>query len=98
MYEAACLERRKDFTPLCYSVDGMPCKAAKAAERRLASLLSAKWGRQYSEMVNFIRTRMSLSVVRSNTLLLRSERAHSWNRRAPEDGISAAAAPTLTEG
>ena len=97
-YEAACLERRKDFTPLCYSVDGMPCKAAKAAERRLASLLSAKWGRQYSEMVNFIRTRMSLSVVRSNTLLLRSERAHSWNRRAPEDGISAAAAPMLTEG
>ena len=97
MYEAACLERRKDFTPLCYSVDGLPCKAAKAAERRLASLLSTKWDRQYSEMVHFIRTRMSLSVVRSNTLLLRSERAHSWNRRAPEDGISAAAAPILND-
>eukprot|EP00804_Cyclotella_cryptica_P015082 CCRYP_000640-RA/>CCRYP_000640-RA protein AED:0.42 eAED:0.42 QI:0/0/0/1/0/0/2/0/139 len=49
-YEEACLERRKDFTPLCYSVDGMACKAARAAERRLASLLSVKWDRQYSEM------------------------------------------------
>eukprot|EP00804_Cyclotella_cryptica_P001651 CCRYP_009032-RB/>CCRYP_009032-RB protein AED:0.62 eAED:0.44 QI:0/-1/0/1/-1/0/1/0/103 len=54
----------------------MPCEAARSAERRLASLLAVKWDRQYSEMVNFIRTRMSLSVVRSNTLLLRSERAH----------------------
>mgnify|MGYP006186617991 CR=1 FL=1 len=94
-YEGACLERRKDFTPLCYSVDGMPCEAARSAERRLASLLAAKWDRQYSEMVNFVRTRMSLSVVRSNTLLLRSERAHSWKRRAPEDGTAAAAAPTF---
>eukprot|EP00804_Cyclotella_cryptica_P000233 CCRYP_016182-RA/>CCRYP_016182-RA protein AED:0.54 eAED:0.54 QI:0/0/0/0.5/1/1/2/0/76 len=55
----------------CYSVDGMPCEAARSAERRLASLLAVKWDRQYSEMVNFIQTRMSLSVVRSNTLLLR---------------------------
>ena len=76
-------------------MDGMPCEAARSAERRLASLLAAKWDRQYSEMVNFIRTRMSLSVVRSNTLLLRSERAYSWKRRAPEDGSAAAAAPTF---
>jgi hypothetical protein len=95
-YEEACLERRKDFTPLCYSVDGMACKAARAAERRLASLLSVKWDRQYSEMVNFIRTRMSLAVVRSNTLLLRSERIHTWHRRAPEDGSAIAAAPSST--
>eukprot|EP00804_Cyclotella_cryptica_P003292 CCRYP_010536-RA/>CCRYP_010536-RA protein AED:0.45 eAED:0.45 QI:0/0/0/1/1/1/2/0/96 len=47
-YEEACLERRKDFTPLCYSVDGMPCEAARSAERRLASLLAVKWDRQYS--------------------------------------------------
>ena len=95
-YEEACLERRKDFTPLCYSVDGMACKATRAAERRLASLLSVKWDRQYSEMVNFIRTRMSLAVVRSNTLLLRSERIHTWHRRAPEDGSAIAAAPSST--
>ena len=95
-YEEACLEWRKDFTPLCYSVDGMVCKATRAAEKCLASLLSVKWDRQYSEMVNFIRTRMSLAVVRSNTLLLRSERMHTWHRRAPEDGSAIAAAPSST--
>ena len=89
------MEWHKDFMPLCYSVDGMPCEAARSAERRLASLLASKWERQYSEMVNFTRTRMSLSAVRSNTLLLRSERAHSWKRRAPEDGSASAAAPTF---
>ena len=95
-YDEACLERRKDFTPLCYSVDGMACKAARAAEKRLVSLLSVKWDWQYSEMVNFVRTRMSLAVVRSNTLLLRSERMHTWHRRAPEDGSAIAAAPSST--
>ncbi len=74
----------------------MACKAARAAEKCLASLLSVKWDRQYSEMVNFIRTRMSLAVVRSNTLLLRSERMHTWYRRAPEDGSAIAAAPSST--
>ena len=91
-YEEACLERRKDFTPLCYSVDGMAYKAARAAERHLASLLAIKWDRQYSKMVNFIRTRMSVAVVRSNTMLLRRQRANSWHCQAPEDG--AAVGPT----
>eukprot|EP00804_Cyclotella_cryptica_P001838 CCRYP_018397-RA/>CCRYP_018397-RA protein AED:0.39 eAED:0.47 QI:0/0/0/1/0/0/2/0/108 len=31
-YEEACLERHR-HSPLCYSVDGMACKAARAAER-----------------------------------------------------------------
>lgn len=91
-YEVACNENRRDFTPLVYSVDGLPCEAAKAAEKRLGGLLSKKWGRKYSEMVTFIRTRMSIAIVRSNTLLLRGERAHTWRRRAVEDGVSAGAA------
>ena len=74
----------------------MACKAARAVEKRLASLLSVKWDRQYSEMVNFVRTWMSLAVVRSNTLLLQSERMHTWHRRAPEDGSAIAAAPSST--
>ena len=27
-YEEACTERRRDFTPMVYSVDGLPCKSA----------------------------------------------------------------------
>ncbi len=56
MYGKACLKRRQSFGVLVYSVDGMPCKEAKAFERRIASLLAAKWERPYSEMVGFVRT------------------------------------------
>jgi hypothetical protein len=90
-YEEACSEHRRDFTPLVYSVDGLPCEAAQAAEKRLGSLLAKKWDRNYSEMVAFIRQRMSLAIARSNTMLLRGERAHTWRRRAAEDGASAGA-------
>ena len=86
-YGEACLERRRDFTPLIYSVDGMPGKEARSAERRLASLLASKWGRTYSELVSYVRARLSLAIIRSNTLLLRGERAHKWRRRSPvQDG------------
>ena len=77
-YESACNENRRDFTPLVYCVDGMPCEAAEAAEKRLAALLASKWNRAYSEMVSFVRQRLSLAIVRSNTMLLRGERANTW--------------------
>jgi hypothetical protein len=42
-YEVACLERRRDFTPMIYSVDGMADKQhARAAEKRIAGNLAAK--------------------------------------------------------
>ena len=89
-YGDACKERRRDFTPLVYSVDGMPGKKARAAEKRLASLLADKWKREYSDVANFVRVRMALAVVRSNTLLLRTERNPvKWSRRAPEDATAA---------
>jgi len=70
---------------MVYSVDGLPGRRAKAAEKRLSAMLAAKWERPYSDVMNFVRVRMSLSVVRSNTLLLRTERVKSqFQRRAPE--------------
>ncbi len=88
-YAKACLERRRSFTPLVYSVDGLACKEAQAFERRVASLLAAKWDRQYSEMVGFVRTRMSIAIVRANTLLLRGARS---NTRAMRPVLEDAAA------
>ena len=65
--------------PLVYSVDGMACKEAKAFEKRVASLLASKWDRRYSEMVGFVRGRMSLAIIRSNTMLLRGAQAgRAW--------------------
>ncbi len=41
-YEEACLKRRRDFTPMIYSVDGIADKHARAAEKRIAGILAAK--------------------------------------------------------
>ena len=62
-YEEACLEWHQDFTPMIYSVDGMADKHARAAEKRIAGILAAKWTRQYSQMASFIQTWMCLAIV-----------------------------------
>ena len=71
LYLQACLERRLNFTPIVYSVDRKPGAEALAAQKRLAALLSYKLKREYFEMCGFVRTRMSLAIVRYNSLLLR---------------------------
>ncbi|KAL7480493.1 hypothetical protein ACHAW6_006188 [Cyclotella cf. meneghiniana] len=68
--ESACLECHRDFTPLVYSVDGMASKDGGTAKRCLAWLLTKTWSRTYSDMANFVCTRMSLAIAQSNTLLL----------------------------
>ena len=78
LYLQACLERRRTFTAMVYSADGIPGAEALAAQKRLAALLSYKLKREYSEMCCFVRARMSLAIVRSNSLLLRVPR----NKRA----------------
>ena len=87
-YNDACLARRRTFCPLVYSVDGMTCKEALAFEKRIAGLLSKKMDRRYSEMVGFVRQRMCLAVVRSNTLLLRGDRVNRAWRPDIEDGAA----------
>ena len=87
-YLDACLERRRTFMPLVYSVDGMACKEAKAFEKRVASLMASKLDRQYSEMVGFVRSRMSLAIIRSNTMMLRGARVGRAFRPWLEDGAA----------
>ena len=78
---------------MVYPVDGMACKEARAAKRRIAALLAAKWDRQYIELAAFVWTRTSsLAIVRSNTLLLWGDRLTSWHRKAPETSPAASAA------
>ena len=96
-YLDACLERRKSFTPLVYSVDGMACKEARAFEKRVASLLASKWERRYSEMVGFVRARMSLAIVRSNTRLLHEARTSQPQRLSMEDGTAMLAMDPVRE-
>ena len=72
LYLQACLERRRNFTPIVYSVDGIPGAEALAAQKRLAVLISYNMKREYYEMCGFVRARMSLAIVRSNSMLIRS--------------------------
>ena len=69
-YLQPCLERRRSFTPMMHSTDGIPGTEAVAAQRRLSLLLSNNLKQEYSEICVYVRARISLAVVRSNTLLL----------------------------
>ena len=82
-YLKPCQEQRKDFTPMVYSVDGIAGRAARHAERRLATMLAEKWKRPYPSMVFYVRARMTLAVVRANSLLIRGSR-DTQSRRRPQ--------------
>ena len=53
-----------------YSADRIPVAEALAAQKRLAALLSYKLKQEYSEICGFVRAKMSLMIVRSNSLPL----------------------------
>ena len=84
------MERRRYFTPMVHSVDGITGTEAVAEQIHLAFMLSNKLKRKYSEMCGSIRARMSLEIVRSNTLLLQGVRdKEAYIHRVPdlEEGI-----------
>jgi len=74
-YLHPCLEMRKDFTPLVYSVDGIAGREAKNAEKHLAYHLSEKWHKQLPQMVSYVRVRMAI-----DSLLIRSSRDRDRQR------------------
>ena len=86
-YAQKCAERRRDFTPLCFTADGCFGTETNAAVKRLATLLSAKWNRTYSEVCGYVRARLSLALVRSASMCLRGERtSYTARMTGPMDG------------
>ena len=84
---------------MVYSADGIPGAETLAAQKRLAALLRYKLKQEYSEICGFVQERMSLAIVRSNSLLLRRPRDKRVRiRKRPEltDGaVTALLAPWL---
>ncbi len=80
-YLRNCLEMRKDFTPMVYSVDGIAGREARNAKKRLATQLAGKWKHEYSQMVYYVRVRMAIAVVRANSLLICCSRDRQQPRR-----------------
>ena len=69
-YLQNCLEMRKDFTLMVYSVDSIAEREARNAEKRLATHLAGKWNCEYYQMVYYVRFRMTIMVVRTNSLII----------------------------
>jgi hypothetical protein len=80
-YLEPCLQRRKHFTPLVFSAAGLRGVEAAAALQKLASLLSVKWKRTYSQVCGFVRSRITLALVRVASRCLRAD--HTRSARAP---------------
>ena len=83
-----CVERWSSFIPLIYSTDGVTGREAQAFEKRIAHLLAEKWDPNYIELRGFVRGRMALSVVHSNSLLLRGTRMGKTARFLAQDGAA----------
>ena len=70
-------------------MDRIPGAEDLAAQKRLAALLSYKLKKEYSEMFGLVRARMSLAIVRYNSLLLRipwEKEARIWQSPELMDG------------
>ena len=89
----ACEERRRSFTPLVFSVDGLHGSEAKAACKCLAAKLASKWKRPYSDVCGYVRSRISVALVRSASLCLRGARDPTARCTLPtiEDGAGLSA-------
>ena len=70
LYLQDCLECRHTFIPMVYYEDGIPGAESMAAQNILAALLRYKLKREYLEMCGFVKARMSLAIMSSNSLLL----------------------------
>ena len=73
-YSKHCEKQRKHFTPLVFSTDGLLGVECEAASKRLASQISSKWHRTYSEVCGFVRSRLAIALVRSASRCLRWDR------------------------
>ena len=73
-YLDACLERRRHFTPLVHSVDGMLGREALTALKQCARAIAPKWKQPYSQVMGFLRARMSMAMVRATHSCLRGSR------------------------
>ena len=71
LYLQACLESRRSFTPMFYSADVITRVDALATQRILAALLVFNLNHEYSKLGGFVWVRMSLAIVRPNSLFIR---------------------------
>ena len=85
-YLQPCLERRRHFTPFVATTDGMLGKEAKKFIARLATCLAGKWRSSYSQVMAYIRGRISIAVLRGTSRRIRGSRTPFYLKGYCEDG------------
>ena len=90
MYLEACLRQRRLFSPFVASVYGMLGVEATSTLIRIARCLASKWQQPYSSMYGYIKSRISITLVRSTHRCIRGSRVPvhkiSFQRPQWEDG------------
>ena len=71
------------FTPLVLSSTGGMGREATTFYKRIASLLSDKWDYPYSKTLNWLRCRLSFSLLRSSIQAIRGARSSRGNAVTP---------------
>ena len=89
-YLEPCLEQRRHFTPFVASTDGLLGIEAQTLLKKLAADLAEKSGKTYSQVCGYVRTRVSIAIVRGTHRCLRGSRVPTkrMSNRYPqwEDG------------
>ena len=76
-YAKKCSEQRRNFTPFVVSVDGMMGKEAQALLKHLAYIYVAKWDLVYSQVRNYLNSKISIACLRAAHRCLRGSRVPS---------------------
>ena len=77
-------------------MDGIPGAEALATQKRLAAIIRYKLKQEYSEMCGYLKKRMSLVTVRSNSLLLCNHREKDVRIQQRSELIDGAVVAPLT--
>jgi hypothetical protein len=74
LYKDACEDLAGSFTPLVCTVDGVFHREFIAFQKRVASALASKWSRSYAVVMNWVRVRLQMALIRAVDLRLRGSR------------------------
>ena len=74
IYLEACLQQRWHFSPFFASVYGLLGVEAMATLKRIASRLATKWKQSYSKTCGYVKSRISITLVRATHCFIRGSR------------------------
>ena len=85
-YLQPCLERRRHFTPFVTTTNGLMGKEAQKFLARLATRLAEKWRNPYSQVMAYLRGRISIAILRGTSRRICGTRTPFYLKGYCKDG------------